>query len=268
KYYRYHCDHGHDTEECSQLKNQIEDLIRRGHLRKYVDREAPQDKRERGRDEAPCPEEGQQQKPMGVIHTISGGVASGGDHKNARKAYGRQSLAVQQVHHSKRLRTGEDEEVALSPASSLHLERCLTSSRSVRQTNRGPQPVLFPSPGQPSLDLLADPREIFPQGDRHSPVSSTMFPLLCHGQRSKTRGVYDMGKIPVESEDTCREMRTTTVLPRNDGIAYGSCHQLRQRSPPNSLTRHRGPEAARPRCHTDRMAPHHVSVGKETNKPP
>ncbi|GAV61698.1 hypothetical protein CFOL_v3_05224, partial [Cephalotus follicularis] len=39
-----------------------------------------------------------------------GGVASGGDHKNARKAYRRQSLAVQQVHHSKRLRAGGDEE--------------------------------------------------------------------------------------------------------------------------------------------------------------
>ncbi|GAV87995.1 hypothetical protein CFOL_v3_31419, partial [Cephalotus follicularis] len=81
KYCRYHRDHGHDTEECRQLKNHIEDLIRKGHLRK------------------------------GVIHTISGGVASGGDHSNARKAYGRQSLAVQKIPHSKRLRTGGEEEV-------------------------------------------------------------------------------------------------------------------------------------------------------------
>ncbi|GAV71738.1 hypothetical protein CFOL_v3_15228 [Cephalotus follicularis] len=39
------------------------------------------------------------------------GVASGGNHKNVRKAYGRQSLTVQQVHHGKRLRSGGDEEV-------------------------------------------------------------------------------------------------------------------------------------------------------------
>ncbi|GAV84052.1 hypothetical protein CFOL_v3_27497, partial [Cephalotus follicularis] len=111
KYCRYHRDHGHDTEECRQLKNQIEDLIRKGHLRKYVDRDAPQGRREQRREEAPRQEEQQQQQPRGVIHTISGGVASGGDTSNARKAYGRQSLAVQQVPHSKRLRTGGEEEV-------------------------------------------------------------------------------------------------------------------------------------------------------------
>ncbi|GAV67960.1 hypothetical protein CFOL_v3_11463, partial [Cephalotus follicularis] len=111
KYCRYHRDHGHDTEECRQLKNQIEDLIRKGHLRKYVDRDAPQGRREQRREEAPRQqEEQQQQQPRGVIHTISGGVASGGDHSNAKKAYGRQSLAVQQIPHSKRLRTGEAEE--------------------------------------------------------------------------------------------------------------------------------------------------------------
>ncbi|GAV79169.1 hypothetical protein CFOL_v3_22634, partial [Cephalotus follicularis] len=112
KYCCYHRDHGHDTEECRQLKNQIEDLIRKGHLRKYVDRDAPQGRREQRREEAPRQqEEQQQQQPRGVIHTISGGVASGGDDSNARKAYGRQSLAAQQVPHSKRLRIGGAEEV-------------------------------------------------------------------------------------------------------------------------------------------------------------
>ncbi|GAV60338.1 hypothetical protein CFOL_v3_03869, partial [Cephalotus follicularis] len=81
KYYRYYRDHGHDTDECWQLKNQIEDLIHKGYLRKYVDRNVPQQKRER-REEAPQQSDEQRQQPR-----------------------------VQQIQHSKRLKTGGDEEV-------------------------------------------------------------------------------------------------------------------------------------------------------------
>ncbi|GAV73286.1 LOW QUALITY PROTEIN: hypothetical protein CFOL_v3_16772, partial [Cephalotus follicularis] len=65
KYCRYHRDHGHDTKECKQLKNQIKDLIRKGHLRKYVDRDAPQGRREKRREEAHRQQEEQQQQPRG-----------------------------------------------------------------------------------------------------------------------------------------------------------------------------------------------------------
>ncbi|GAV66514.1 hypothetical protein CFOL_v3_10024, partial [Cephalotus follicularis] len=76
KYCIYHHDHGHDTVECRQLKNQIEDLIRKRHLREYVNRDASQGRGE----EAPRQQEEQQQQPRGI-------------------------------HHSKRLRTGGEEEV-------------------------------------------------------------------------------------------------------------------------------------------------------------
>ena len=36
KYFRFHKDHGHYTEDCRDLKEQIEELIRKGKLQKYV----------------------------------------------------------------------------------------------------------------------------------------------------------------------------------------------------------------------------------------
>ncbi|RRT84982.1 hypothetical protein B296_00007368 [Ensete ventricosum] len=36
RYYRFHREHDHDTEECHDLQNQIEDLIRHEHLHHYI----------------------------------------------------------------------------------------------------------------------------------------------------------------------------------------------------------------------------------------
>ena len=36
KYFRFHKDHGHYTEDCRDLKEQIEELIRKGKLQKYM----------------------------------------------------------------------------------------------------------------------------------------------------------------------------------------------------------------------------------------
>ena len=44
KYYCFHRDHGHDTDECFDLKQQIENLIRKGKLRNFLRRDYKDEK--------------------------------------------------------------------------------------------------------------------------------------------------------------------------------------------------------------------------------
>ncbi|XP_022893840.1 uncharacterized protein LOC111408298 [Olea europaea var. sylvestris] len=74
----FHKDHGHDTEECLQLKEEIERLLRRGLLAKYV-------KNDRDRQRL----EGLPPPRAGVINMIIGEVASSGDSNSTRKSYAR-----------------------------------------------------------------------------------------------------------------------------------------------------------------------------------
>uniref|UniRef100_A0A2N9ITY0 Retrotransposon gag domain-containing protein n=1 Tax=Fagus sylvatica TaxID=28930 RepID=A0A2N9ITY0_FAGSY len=87
-YCRFHRDHGHLTEDCVALKEQVETLIRQGKLQKYVSRPTnarpakPPAQREQAEHNRPA--------PVGEIRTIIGGPASGGTSRAPRKAYARQ----------------------------------------------------------------------------------------------------------------------------------------------------------------------------------
>ncbi|RWW43928.1 hypothetical protein BHE74_00050354, partial [Ensete ventricosum] len=74
RYYRFHREYGHDTEECRDLQYQIEDLIRRGHLRRYVREQPSLSDGRSSRDLSPRPQ-GPVEKQIDVIF---GGPASGG----------------------------------------------------------------------------------------------------------------------------------------------------------------------------------------------
>ncbi|RRT33545.1 hypothetical protein B296_00055676 [Ensete ventricosum] len=73
-YSHFHHDYGHNIEECHDLKNQIEDLIRRGHLDRYI---------RKPRELSLCPK-GPVERQVDVI---IGSPIVGGDSSSAMKAY-------------------------------------------------------------------------------------------------------------------------------------------------------------------------------------
>ena len=83
KYCEFHRDHGHRTGDCIQLKKEIEFLIRRGHLRRYV---APEDRNQTPSPPPRQPAPAQHQQPLGEINMISRGFAGGGESSSTRKA--------------------------------------------------------------------------------------------------------------------------------------------------------------------------------------
>ncbi|RZS26309.1 hypothetical protein BHM03_00059625 [Ensete ventricosum] len=83
RYCRFHREYGHDTEECRDLQYQIEDLIRRGHLRRYFREQPSLPDGRPSRDSSPRPQ-GPVEKQIDVIF---GDPTSGDNSSSTRKAY-------------------------------------------------------------------------------------------------------------------------------------------------------------------------------------
>ncbi|XP_030969633.1 uncharacterized protein LOC115989899 [Quercus lobata] len=79
KYCRFHRDHGHDTDECYDLKQQIENLIRQGKLKHFVGRDRTDEKLKGKIEESSRP-------PLGEIRIIVGGNPMGQSSKS-KKTY-------------------------------------------------------------------------------------------------------------------------------------------------------------------------------------
>ena len=82
-YCHFHRDHGHETADCYDLKQQIEALIRQRKLQRFVSKERmdpPLEQAPRWENECPRP-------PIGDIRMIVGGTATTRSSKKARKTY-------------------------------------------------------------------------------------------------------------------------------------------------------------------------------------
>ena len=109
KYCRFHKDHGHYTEDCRDLKEQIEEPIRRGKLQQYVKKGDSAKYTQKGqqggfqRDEdhsQPRP-----QTALGEIKTITGGPTTRGSFCSLKKSYQRQVNSVHGLPPLKHRRT-------------------------------------------------------------------------------------------------------------------------------------------------------------------
>ena len=84
KYCRFHRDHGHDTANCYDLKQQIEALIREGRPQKFVSKERTDTNL---REQAPRRDNEHSRPPIGDIRMIVGGTVTTSSSKKARKTY-------------------------------------------------------------------------------------------------------------------------------------------------------------------------------------
>ena len=83
KYFRFHRDHGHDTDECFDLKQQIKNLIRQGKLRNFLERDY---KDEKLKLKVKVKVEEWSRPQLGEIRMIIGGGSTGQSSKS-RKTY-------------------------------------------------------------------------------------------------------------------------------------------------------------------------------------
>ena len=111
KYCRFHKDHRHYTEDCRNLKEQIEELIWKEKLLKYVKkgdfsryRDGKKDQHEGSQKDEDCLPP-RPQGAIGEIKTITGGPSTGGSFRSLKKSYQRQVNSVYSLPSLKQRRT-------------------------------------------------------------------------------------------------------------------------------------------------------------------
>ncbi|XP_058084594.1 uncharacterized protein LOC131232387 [Magnolia sinica] len=123
KYCRFHRDHDHNTADCVDLKDEIEALIRKGHLRRYTKERKAARKEGRERERL----KNITKKPA-EIRTIFGGSSGGGDSNRAWKAHSQKPNLKHYVHLTER----PSKDLRISPCTLTFTEE---DARGIRHYN-------------------------------------------------------------------------------------------------------------------------------------
>ena len=106
KYCHFQRDHGHDTDECYDLKQQIENLIKQGKLRNFLGRDHKDEKLKGKVEELSRP-------PLGEIRVIIGGTSTRQPSKS-RKMYLKVVQNVQLSGQSPRTRATDEQTITFT----------------------------------------------------------------------------------------------------------------------------------------------------------
>ena len=101
KYCYFHRDHGHDTDECFDLKQQVENLIRQGKLKSFLGRDHKDEAEESSR------------PPLGEIRVIIGGNSTDQSYKS-KKAYLKVVQSVQLSGQSLRAKSMDEQPITFT----------------------------------------------------------------------------------------------------------------------------------------------------------
>ena len=106
KYCHFHRDHGHDTDECFDLKQQIKNLIRQGKLRNFLGRDYKDEKLKAKVEESSWP-------PLGKIRMIFGWDSTGQSSKT-RKTYLKVVQNIQLYGRSPKTRNPDEQAITFT----------------------------------------------------------------------------------------------------------------------------------------------------------
>ena len=150
KYCRFRKDHGHNMEDCRDLKKQVEELIQKGRLQKYVkkneynkfrsDHKSQHESSSRNDDHPSQPP----QNVIGEIKTITGRPFTRESFKSLKKVYQRQVNNVHMMPQFKQKRI--DQDMSFNEA----------DAKGVRQPHNDPLVIMLTIEGFNTKRILVD----------------------------------------------------------------------------------------------------------------